>query len=181
MIPGHCWHKVSGMIKHSTWGLETYSATISMEANEDKSHLHQILITPSYLPLPYRHKVLHLRFELWVVLCEVRSWTQWFLGVPSNLEYSVILWFYVRFLYTLCNALQWKNQALHHFLNFHSIPSDASEIISTDFNDHWSSMRISICMNVVKINIFKAFELLERIIWLDIDNLLISRLISTAL
>jgi len=32
--------------------------------------------------------------DFWVFLCGARSWTRWSLQVPSNLGYSVILWFY---------------------------------------------------------------------------------------
>jgi len=30
-------------------------------------------------------------FGFWVLMCGTRSWTQWFLWIPSNLGYSVIL------------------------------------------------------------------------------------------
>ena len=36
----------------------------------------------------------NIRFELWVVLYEIRSWTQCFLWVPFKSRYSTILLFY---------------------------------------------------------------------------------------
>jgi len=32
-------------------------------------------------------------FEIWVVLCRARSWTQWSLWFPSDSGYSVVVWF----------------------------------------------------------------------------------------
>jgi len=34
-----------------------------------------------------------IRFKFWVVLCGARIGSQWSLWVPSNSEYSVVLWF----------------------------------------------------------------------------------------
>lgn len=39
-------------------------------------------------------KVCFLWFDFCVVLCRARSWTQWSLGSPSDLGYSMILWFF---------------------------------------------------------------------------------------
>jgi len=45
-------------------------------------------ISPSWKVL-----TLILWSDFWVVLCGTSGWTQWFLQVPSNLRYSMILWY----------------------------------------------------------------------------------------
>lgn len=43
---------------------------------------------------PCCHFFIIFWFEFWVVLSGARSWTQWSFRIPSNLGYSIILWFY---------------------------------------------------------------------------------------